>query len=177
MDAACAISYGHMMYLALPIDGSETNNLVIEYDMERETVMVRTGIHVAHWIEWNERLIFSDPKGSLYEYGEGETYDGKPIEAYWETPIYNMGSSGSAGDRTVKQLGEMTCYGTGRLHVTARADQKSKQTELFFTSQSKRMRKRLNVRGRRFQLRLMAVDGLPFAIYGALTIHMDVESD
>lgn len=177
VDAACAISYAHMMYLALPIDGSETNNLIIEYDMERDTVMARTGIAVAHWIEWNDRLIFSDPAGNLYEYGVGDTYDGKPIEAYWETPIYNMGTTDSAGDRTVKQLGEMTCYGEGRLHVTARADQKSKQCELFFLSPAKRVRKRLNVRGRRFQLRLMAVDGLPFALYGALTIHMDVESD
>lgn len=177
VDAACAIKHNSMMYIALPVDGSKTNNLVIEYDMERDTVMPRTGIRVSHWIEWEDRLIFADPEGRLYEYGVGETYDGGPIEAYWTTPTYSMGSSDSIGDRTTKQLGELTCYGEGRMHVTTEADNKIKQTELFFTTPFKRMRKRLNVRGRRFKLTLRAVDGLPFALYGAVTIQMDVESD
>ena len=176
-EAACAIKHDSMLYIALPVDGSETNNLVLEYDMERDTVMPRTGIRVAHWIEWEERLIFADPEGNLYEYGVGETYDGEPIEAHWRTPTYNMGNSDSAGDRTTKQLGELTCYGEGRMHITTEADHKVKQTEIFFTTPAKRMRKRLNVRGRRFRLTLRAVDGLPFALYGALTIQMDIESD
>ena len=41
----------------------------------------------------------------------------------------------------------------------------------------KRTRKRLNLRGRRFSLRLSSVDGVSFELYGSVTIGMDVESD
>ena len=113
----------------------------------------------------------------IYEYGQGTTYDGRPINAYWETPTYNMGSSKLTGDRTTKQLGELTVYGKGRMHILARADEKQKQSEIIMHTYDKRTRKRLNLRGRRFSLRLSSVDGVSFELYGSVTIGMDVESD
>lgn len=176
-ERAVAIVKDHMMYIALPVDDEEKNGLVLEYDMQRDTIMARRGIEVAHWIIWDDRLLFAGSDGYVYEYGVGDTYDGRPIEAHWTTPVYSMGSSSLAGDRTTKQLGELTAYGRGRMHIMVDADGKRKQRELFMTTHDKRSRKRINIRGRRFQLTLSAVDGVPFEIYGALTIEMDVEAD
>lgn len=177
VERACAVVHGHKMFIALPIDGSAENNCVLEYDMNRDTIMPRTGISAAHWLEMDGRLLFAGANGVIYEYGVGATYDGAPISAYWETPTYNMGSSTITGDRVTKQLGEITCYGKGRMHILARADEKQKQSEVIMHTYDKRTRKRLNLRGRRFSLRLSSVDGLPFEIYGNLTISMDMESD
>ncbi len=177
IEKACAIVHGHTMYIALPVDGSEENNCVLEYDMNRDTIMPRTGINAAHWLEWNGKLLFAGSSGVIYEYGQGTTYDGRPINAYWETPTYNMGSSKLTGDRTTKQLGELTVYGKGRMHILARADEKRKQSEIIMHTYDKRTRKRLNLRGRRFSLRLSSVDGVSFELYGSVTIGMDVESD
>lgn len=176
-SAACAVVHDHMMYIALPVDEAQVNNLVLEYDMQRDTVMARTGIEVAHWLIWDDRLLFSNSTGYVYEYGVGDTYDGRPIEAYWRTPVYNMGSSSLVGDRTTKQLGELTAYGQGRVHISIDADGKLKQKEIFMASAFKRSRKRLGARGRRFQLTFRAVDGLPFVLHGNVTIELDLETD
>ena len=174
---ACAIARDHMIYIALPVDDSTVNNLVLEYDMQRDTVMARTGIEASHWLIWDDRLLFSNSTGYVFEYGVGDTYDGKPIQAHWSTPILNMGSSSLTGDRTTKQLGEMTVYGEGRVHITIDADGKRKQKEIFMPTPYKRSRKRLGARGRRFQLKFAAVDGLPFILRGNVTIELDLETD
>lgn len=174
---ACSIIFGHMMYIAMPIYDSETNNLIIEYNFRTNTVMARTGINVNHWLEFEDHLLFSNDSGMIYEYGVGDTYDGEPIDAYWKTGNLNMGSSSNTGDRTTKQLGELTCYGSGRCHITTTADHKTKQCEIFMKDWRKRTRKRLNVRGRRFQITFASVDGIPFRMQGNVTINMDIESD
>ena len=176
-EKACSVVHGHMMYIALPVDDSTENNCVLEYDLSRSTIMPRTGINAAHWLEYDDSLLFAGSDGVIYEYGVGNTYNGAQIDAYWATPTYNMGSSDVIGDRTTKQLGELTCYGVGRMHITAQADSKTKQSEVIMHSTSKRTRKRLNLRGRRFSLKLNSVDGLPFQVYGNVTINMDVEKD
>lgn len=176
-ELACAIVHGHTMYIAMPVDDSEKNNLVLEYDLERSTVMARTGISAAHWLEWDGRLLFANDTGLIYEYGVGTTYDGEPIDAWWTTPVCNLGSSSLTGDRAVKQLGEMTCYGSGRVHITVSADGKVKQKELFMGDGQRRSRRRLNIRGRRFTIKFRAVDGVPFGFNGNVTVAMDIETD
>lgn len=176
---ACAIVHKQVMYIAMPVDGATHNNCVLEYDLRRSTFMPRTGIAAAHWLKFGEKLLFAGGDGYVYEYGAGHTYDGKPIRAWWETPLMNMVESrhGGSGDRAVKQLGEVMAYGVGRVHIMATADAKQKQAELKLGDGIKRAKRRINVRGRRFKLRLSNVDGLAFRIAGGLSVSVDVDED
>ncbi len=84
---ACAVQHGHVYYLALALAGSGHNDAVIEYDILRETFMLRRGICVRAFLQGADGVYFTsslDPC-RVYRYGVTYGHDGLPVSFAWTT--------------------------------------------------------------------------------------------
>ncbi len=61
------------------------------YDLEERKYMRRNGFEVSFLAVMNGKLIMINRNRILYEFGASSSYDGAPIEAYWKTPISDLG--------------------------------------------------------------------------------------
>lgn len=85
---------GYKTYLlAIAVDGSDTNNLVLAYQYEnpkRPRWWIWDGINAQFWMldedtADNDVLYFGDSLGRIYEFGKGKTDHGAAIESYATT--------------------------------------------------------------------------------------------
>ena len=167
LGGACAAAHGDTLYFALPVDGSDVNNLVLEYDMARGTLMPRTGMSVSQFLTFGDALLYIDPRGRLYEYGAGDTYDGAPVEAHWRTPAVR-----SWGMRYITAA---RLAGDGRAQLSALCDTASAAGEAFLPGPPAQLSVPLGARGHSFSLDIRAGDGLPLAIYGGIEVESIIE--
>lgn len=93
----------------------DMDDTILYYDMTENTWMKRNGFHVVDMATRDGEIYLINEKRYVYIMG-GTTYDGDPIEAYWRTPITDLGvkaldkrlgamfvrgRSGSVNDNTV----------------------------------------------------------------------------
>lgn len=93
----------------------DMDDTVLYYDMTENVWMKRNGFHVADMATRDGEIYLINEKRYVYVMG-GTTYDGEDIEAYWRTPITDLGvkaldkrlgamfvrgRSGSVNDNTV----------------------------------------------------------------------------
>nr|WP_122013383.1 hypothetical protein [Maliibacterium massiliense] len=85
---AVATHWQRRYILAIPCDGSDVNNVVLEYDFDSKAWGVRTGLCVNDFLIYDDALYYCDDKGNLLLYGQGARYaaggaDEAPIAAHW----------------------------------------------------------------------------------------------
>lgn len=97
---ATACVSDHVYYLALCVRANETeviseNNTVIEYDTERGTFMLRTGMRVKDFFALDGEIYYTDALApyDVYRYGDpaSGSYLGAPVDAVWETGWLDLG--------------------------------------------------------------------------------------
>ncbi|HWS31051.1 MAG TPA: hypothetical protein VN512_13175 [Clostridia bacterium] len=66
------------------------DNSVIVYDVLTRTYMIRRGFNVVDMFGAGGILYMINDAGFVYKMETGDTYDGQPIEAYWNTPISDL---------------------------------------------------------------------------------------
>lgn len=156
VNRAVSAKWGNKVLFAVPIDDSEENNAVIEYDITGDTFMLKTGMCVHQFAAVNDALYFSDGTPFIKQYGVGETYDGQAIEAFWETP-YTDG-----GDRSAKKyLAHLYAFGKGdemEIVVTTERETKQKMVKLN-PAQIDHVKTALSGKGVRFKLLFKNVGG------------------
>ncbi len=154
-QAVGTVHRGKVLF-ALPIDGAEENNAVLEYDTVRDAFTLKTGFRVSSFVEVDDVLLVSDNTTYVKIYGEGDTFDGTRIDAFWETPFTD------GGDRAVlKYLDSLYAFGKGdavRVLVISESEQKEK-TALLSAEMEKHIKMALQGKGVRFKLRFENVQG------------------
>lgn len=92
LSACAAVSQNNRLYVALAIDGSTKNNAVLEYDITRGIFHLKKDICVLDFAVFENKIIFSDDSGYIYEYAGATDFNGLPIAAHYETPYSDLGN-------------------------------------------------------------------------------------
>jgi len=153
--AVCAV-YGSKVLFAMPIDGAEENNAVLEYDMERDAFSLKKGLCIQSFVEVDDVPLVSNGTTYIQIYDQGDTFDGVPIHAFWETPLTD------AGDRAaIKYLDALYAFGKGaamRVCVISEKETKEKTVTLD-EAVEKHIKLKLPGKGVRFKLRFENIQG------------------
>ena len=182
MEKACAAIYRDVMYLSLPLDGSEENNYVIEYRLnDRSCSLVALG-GVSDWLVLREAAgerLLGLIGDRVYEYGAGDTLAGRPVEAYWTSPEILLDSL--AAKRTVGRI-MMAVEAHAENHMpgmrlTLMSGDQVRSREIRLNEGVNLVRQRLRIRGRSFRFRLENVDGCRVTLPRGLEILLEEDSD
>lgn len=171
---ATAVCFRHKYLLALPLDESETNNSVLEYDTMTGHWMLRTGIEVAAFAKCGEKLYCTSPTapGRVYEYDEGEAQAMR-----WEMPFVDMQQK-QARKSAFEIYVSAVCEGKASFQVGIETERRKKmKTYRMRTGQTPPRRIRIESGGRRWRVVLEAEAKEVFSIVGGLQVNLDMEGD
>lgn len=160
LPGACGIVHNDVLYMAVPLDGSATNNAVITYDLLTGAAMVLEGLAVRRWAQDDETLLFAGYDATLYEYGAGTTFHGAPVSLLWRTPSTDMGRPDA-----VKSLYEAYVDGWSaspgpNLRLTALADgTEAARADVTLPQNRFIVRVPLRADGRRMGLKIENIEG------------------
>ena len=94
---------GDRLYFTIKKDGASR---LIEYDLTARRYMQYAGFTLYDICSRDGRLIITNEARYLEKWGEGDDFDGAPIEAYWRTPLTDLGEKS-----VIKTLGELYLRG------------------------------------------------------------------
>lgn len=170
---AVGVFYDNKYILAIPEGSSTSNNTIIEYDLVRQNFMIRRGISAATFLVYNDILLFANTSGYVLKYNSGTTYDGQPIDAYWETPYTDLGLP-NAKKRPYYLY--IVASGNGQMKFEYTFDDTSKTQLIDLTSTLKVIKCRIRHKGRRFKFKISNVNGSWFKLISP-KIQYDVDID
>lgn len=169
---ACAAFYGDRLCLALPEGDSGHNNVVLEVDVRRDVWMLRRGLRVEDFLPWEGKLLFADGSGHVLAYDEGDSYDGEPIHAYWQSKWMHFNKLG-----VNKRAGEIRMLGSGKVMLSQETEQ-SRHMRTVNLGEGLRLRRApLRGTGRQLRLRMENLDGQPFHLRGGIEWSMELDED
>lgn len=171
LDRCEAAACGDMLYFAIREGANSAyNDLLIEYDLMRDTFMVRRGFTIAGMCAARGELYLLTGEGKVVKFDESQSYDGSPIAAWWETPRIDLGSKGHK-----KALGELACTGKGApMKITVKCDGRSYDTTMAFPKDADSVAEAvLRGEGRVFRLRFSNIDGGSFVLDTGVTVRFD----
>lgn len=92
-DTSCAKGaiLADKLYFALSHKGAPA---LLVYDLVRGAYMLRNGFTVHDIAARRGTVYMLDGARRICRFGEGRTYDGAPIDAYWQTPLTDMREKG-----------------------------------------------------------------------------------
>lgn len=157
-ENACAAIFNGVLYTAFPTGTSHVNDTIIEYDMINGNFMFRKGIETAQFVEYDQKLLFINSDGYVYEYDSGNDYDGEKIRALYETPWEDMKNRFSE-----KQLYRIKMRLLGKVKVTLVTD-KHERSYILEAQREEIRNKPVFAQGTRFKLRFENVNGSYFEI-------------
>jgi hypothetical protein len=159
---AVAYYWNDKYILAIPVDGSTENNLIIEYDLSTKEFITRTGFSVRSFADLGDKLLFTS-NNYIYQYNTGTTIDGDVINANWET-----GLSDFEMPNAVKEVSLIyfTGKGTGQVKISCISEKKTKFKIVDLTSSNKVYRLNINNKGRLIKFKIENVSGSPIEIKG-----------
>jgi hypothetical protein len=80
------------LYFTMRMDpAGEMDDTVLFFNMTENTWMQRNGFHVADMATRDGEIYLINENRYVYVVG-GQDYDGDPIDAYWRTPITDLGA-------------------------------------------------------------------------------------
>ena len=175
-DNAVAVVHGTIYRLALPLDGSDVNNAILEYDTAEGTFNLRLGVYVSSFLPYENTLYYTDARpavgtnaGRIMKLdGKGDALPMRYVSAYQDLGYKSVTKSGFE----VYLLSEQDMTVT----VGIRTEKKLKtRTVNLVAGETKRVR--LNVSGRSFRLELDVEGGQEWCISAGLQINMELDSD
>lgn len=191
IDEACGCIWRDKYYLAIPIDGSITNNAVITFDLHDGTWLLRTDLQVESWLPAETALYFTtfnDPY-RVNRYVEDAWEDGEAIDETqeWMTPWNDL-------NYPQKNKGPFAVYFSPEvkdkpadftLTIDTEKGIKSKTVRIYpdmgyekrMSREAKVVRVPFAINGRRFRMRLLAKGGAVWRICGGILIHLDQETE
>lgn len=78
------------LYFTLRRGSGEYDDSIVVFDMTERTYMIRNGFNVIDIAAKNGTMYMINDSRYVYRWGEGTTYDGAHIDAYWRTPITDL---------------------------------------------------------------------------------------
>lgn len=150
------IYYDNKYYLAIPVDGSESNNLLIEYNVNLKSFTTYDVGDITQFLEWNNKLYIVSGSKIL------ELFNGtKCLPLYWETPYFDFDSKNT---RKLSNYIYFRASGEGKIRFELETERKTKILEVDITGEEKFYRKKLKNKGRMFKLRISNVDNSKFTL-------------
>ena len=136
--------------------------------------MLRRGFDVSHLCALDGTLYMINGKKYVYRFGEGDSYDGEPILAWWSTPLTDLGDKGC-----IKQLRRL--YMRGSAHEDAAVlldaiagDNTSTHRVLLPSSEKRVLEIPLNNEGRTFSLVFYNEGGGRFSLNGGVELELSL---
>lgn len=177
-DGAVAGMRGTVYCLALPMDGSEVNNAILEYDTAEGTFNLRVGVYASSFLEYQNALYYTDSRpaevagglvGRVMKLdGSGESLPMRYVTAYQDLGYKSITKSGFE----VYLLADTDMT----VDVGIRTEKKIKSRTVFLTG-GKAKRARLNVAGRNFRLELRVAETKPWCMSAGIQINMELDHD
>lgn len=144
---------------------------MIEYDLLERRYMRRNGFELIDMAVSGSRLLFINSKRFVYLFNNGMDYDGEPINAFWCTPLTDLGAKAA-----VKNLRRLYLRGSGgTLKVTVEIDGNTYTCRKQLPdSCSKVTEIPLKNGGRCFRLKLSNEAGGSFTLRGGLELKIGI---
>jgi len=165
---ACAGMRGEIYCLALPLDGSERNNALLEYHTREGTFTLAVGVEIQCFLEMEGRLLFADGAGYVREAGRGQA-----LPMRWEGPWQDLDRLDCVKRRFVLRL---QADSPAKLGVGIRTERglwkKNVQLE-----PEKTRRVMLEARGHRFRLELTSQAGQDFGLLAGVQICCELDQE
>ena len=160
--------------LAIPVNGSNFCNAIIEYDTRERTFAYRTGVTVETFLQINERLFYTSATepGKMFELRDDL---GEPLPVIWKGPFHDLGVKNSVKSAFTVYFIADTEVPTP-IYVGIRTEKKLKQ-KIVNVLPGKAVRANLSNRGRYFRLELKSLSAANFTIAGGVQIHMELDPD
>lgn len=181
---ATACVSGHVYYLALCIKNRESdvlseNNAVIEYDTERGTFMIRTGIRVKDFFAVGDRVYYTDA-GNPYEvmrYNDPKAmgYLNTAMECLWETPWLDLGKAHKKRDFVLRFTADAD-EDDVPVELTIVTDKREKTRTVMISRQRKDYRVKIQQSGLRVRLRIVSrARAAGWRIYGGVQVEYTLD--
>lgn len=155
-DKAVGIYQDNKYYLSIPVDNSETNNLLIEFDVTNGSFMTYNVGNITYFLEYKNEVLYSSGKyvKSLFN---GTT----PMPLKWQTPFVDFGVKNA---RKMSEYIYFRARGNGSIKFTLTTERKSKELIVPLTDKEVLYKKKLKNKGRMFSLTIENVGTSSFEL-------------
>lgn len=174
MNNTCAGMWDGIYCLALPTNGSDRCNAILQCDLRDGTFSLRTGVSVDSFLEVNERLFYTsaDYPGTVWELDDryGEV---KPVK--WVSGYQDLGLKSSVKSAFVAYMMVDSPLPI-QLRIGIRTEKKLKR-KVYTTKPGKTSRIQLNTHGRFFRLEIESYTAAPFMITGGIKLDLELDPD
>lgn len=183
-EKATACVSDHVYYLALCVrerggDVISENNTVIEYDTERGTFMLRTGIRVKDFFALGGEIYYTDALApyDVYRYGDPESgsYLGTPIDSVWETGWLDLGKEILKRDFVLRFTADAD-QNDVPLEISLMTNRREKTKVVLLQKERRDYRVKIQLSGVRVRLRIRGhARAAGWRIYGGVQVDYTVD--
>lgn len=160
--------------VALPINGSDYCNAVLEYNTRERTIALRTEVDVGSFVKIATRLFYTSATypGRIYEMQDkvGNTLNTKWVSGYQDLGLKSSIKSAFILYAMVESEAPV------ELRIGIRTEKKLKQ-KIIYTKPGKQTRIHLNTQGRFFRLEIETYTAVPFSISGGIKLDLELDPD
>ena len=181
---ATACVAGHVYYLALCVRASagdviSENNTVVEYDTERGTFMLRTGLRVKDFYALGDRVYFTqaDSPHEVLRYGDSAAggYAGQAMECVWETAWLDLGKAYKKRDFVLRFTADADEEDVP-VELTIQTERREKTRTVLLHRRRRDYRVRIQLSGRRVRLRIRSHSRAAlWRIYGGVQVEFTLD--
>lgn len=174
----------HKYYLALRVrqeqgDVIEENNAVIEYDTERRTFMIRTGVRVKDFFVMDGAIYYTqadEPYDVLnYDDPEANGYMGQPIQTVWETAWLDLGKAYRKSDFELRFTADAD-ENDVPVDITIITDKRERTKTVLLQKRRKDYSVKIQTRGVRIRLRMASGRKTAgWRIYGGVQVNYSID--
>lgn len=197
-QTACSTISKHVLYMTLPLYTGETesvtlngitvtklveptrNNTLIEYDVRRDTYMVRNGIQADALHNHGGRILFTSGNDP-YQVFEvtGTTYEDDPIPVLWQSGWQDLGAKNAVKSGFIVHVTGLQCDDPSgqEIELSIETERKKKTKTIKVTPTFKKTRFPINNSGRRFRFEIKADSRTDWLLAGGVQIELDVDED
>lgn len=174
LSVACAGMRNGTYCLAIPINGSEFCNAVLEYNANERSIALRTQISVDSFLQIDERLFYTSATypGRVFEMRDDA---GTILPCVWVSGYQDLGLKNSIKSAFILYM-MVESEAPTELRVGIRTEKKFKQ-KIINTKPGKMTRLHLNTQGRIFRLEIRSYSAVPFTIAGGAKLDLELDPD
>lgn len=182
-EKATACVCDHVYYLAMRVKEGEgdvisENNAVIEFDTERGTFMLRTGIRVKDFFALDGVVYYTqaDSPYDVLRYNDPKSsgYLGQPMECLWETAWMDLGKAYKKRDFVLRFTAEADAYDVP-IRLSIETDRGEKTRVALLQKRRKDYRVRIQNAGVRVKLRVRSSSEHGWRIFGGVQIEYSLD--
>ena len=155
--------------------------MVVEFDTERGTFMIRTGIRVKDFYALDGRVYYTDAQSPnqimLYSDPGARGYDGLPMQCLWETTWLDLGKSLVKRDFVLRFTAEADEKDLP-LELTIVTERREKTKKILLADRRRDYRVKIQNAGRRVKLRIRSGDrAAGWRIYGGVEVEYTFDEE